>query len=43
MINYEYAELFLENNVQKNFIITDGVVSIAGGSFVYNDYTYLLT
>lgn len=43
MIDYEYAELFLENNVQKNFIITDGVVSIAGGSFVYNDYTYLLT
>lgn len=43
MINYEYAELFLENDVQKNFIITDGVVSVAGGSFIYNDYTYLLT
>ena len=43
MIDYEYAELFLENDVQKNFIITDGVVSIAGGTLIYNDYTYLLT
>lgn len=41
--NYPYAELFLENDVQKDFIITDGVVSIAGGTLIYNDYTYLLT
>jgi len=40
--NYGYADLFWENDVQKNYIITDGVVSIAGGSFVYGNYTYLL-
>ena len=43
MIDYQYSELFLQSSVQKDFIITDGVVSVAGGSFVYNDYTYLLT
>lgn len=41
--DYAFAELFWENGVEKNYIITDGVVSVAGGSFVYNNYTYLLT
>lgn len=41
--NYAYADLFLRNDVQKDLIITDGIVTVEGGHFVYNNYTYLLT